>query len=214
MSAATIILGSSGSGKSTSLRNLDPEQCRLIACIDKPLPFEGNHGWVKRSEAAPKGNVIVANKADAIQQAMKGTQKPIIILDDFQAMMTDEFFRRIDEKGYDKFNTIGYDAWSVLKLANQLAANQRVYILAHTDEADDGTIKMKTIGKMVNDKMTPESYFTTVLRAMLREGKHVFSTKTNGKDPVKTPMGMFKEDFIDNDLAAVDKRICEYWGIK
>lgn len=214
MSTATIILGASGSGKSTSLRNLNPDDCRLIACIDKRLPFENNEGWIKRDEAHPKGNVIVTNRADAIQQAMKSTQKPIIVLDDFQAMMTDEFFKRIDEKGYDKFNSIGYDAWSVLKLANQLGDNQRIYILAHTDESDDGSIKMKTIGKMVNEKMTPESYFTTVLRAMLREGKHVFATKTNGKDPVKSPMGMFKEDYIDNDLAAVDKRLCEYWGIK
>jgi len=214
MSTGVLILGGSGAGKSTSLRNLNPDDCRLIQCIEKRLPFENNEGWVKRDDAHPKGNVMVLNKAAEVKQAMTGTQKPIIIVDDFQAMMTDEFFRRINEKGYDKFNDIGYDAWSLLRLANQLAANQRVYILAHLEETDDGSAKMKTIGKMVNEKMTPESYFTTVLRASLREGKHVFATKTTGKDTVKTPMGMFKEEFIDNDLAEVDKRIVAYWGIK
>jgi hypothetical protein len=214
MSTGVMILGGSGGGKSTSLRNLDPNDCRLIQCIDKRLPFPNNDGWVKRDEAHPKGNVFVLNKASEIQQSMKNTTKPIVILDDFQAMMSDEFFRRVNEKGYDKFNDIGYDAWSTLRLANQLGEKQRVYILAHTEDSDDGGIKMKTIGKMVNDKMTPESYFTIVLRAMMREGKFVFSTKTNGKDTTKSPMGLFESDYIDNDLAAVDKRICEYWGIK
>lgn len=214
MSTGVLILGGSGGGKSTSLRNLKPDDVRLIQCIDKRLPFENNEGWVKRDEKNPKGNVLVLNKGAEIQNAMKNTAKPIIIIDDLQAMMTDEFFRRVNEKGYDKFNDIGFDAWSVIRMANQLGPEQRVYILAHTEEGDEGGVKMKTIGKMVQDKMTPESYFTTVLRAMMREGKYVFATHNSGKDTVKSPMGMFKEDFIENDLAAVDKRICEYWGIK
>jgi hypothetical protein len=214
MSTGVIVLGGSGSGKSTSLRNLDPNQCRLIQCIEKKLPFPNNDGWVKRDDAHPKGNLIVASKAADIMQFMKGTEKPIIIVDDFQAMMTDEFFRRVTEKGYEKFTEIGYDAWAVLRLANALKPNQRVYVLAHTDEREDGTISMKTIGKMVNEKMTPESYFTVVLRTMYHDGKYLFSTRTNGRDPVKTPMGMFAEERIDNDLAAVDEAICKYWGIK
>lgn len=213
MSSGVLIIGESGQGKSASLRNLDPAQTLLVQAIDKRLPFPNASAWKRFDDATKTGNVFVTDKAAEIQAMMVGTKRKVIVLDDFQYVMANEFMRRSGEKGYDKFTEIGRSAWDVLMKANQLAPDVRVYILAHADESDSGKVRMKTIGRMLNEKITVEGLFTTVLRAVVRDGEYLFQTHNSGNDTVKTPMGMFKEDLIPNDLAAVDKRICEYWGI-
>lgn len=213
MSERILIIGGSGEGKSASLRNMVPDETLLIQAIDKRLPFENNTKWQKFDSATKKGNVFVTDNSANICQIMMNTKRKVIVLDDFQYVMADEFMRRSDERGYDKFTEIGRNAWNILTLAGQLAPDVRVYIMAHTDESESGRIKMKTIGKMLDEKITVEGMFTIVLRTVARDGQYMFSTQTNGKDPVKSPMGMFKEELIDNDLAAVDKRIIEYYGI-
>jgi hypothetical protein len=213
MSSGVLVIAESGQGKSASLRNLDPEKTLLVQAIEKRLPFPNAQHWQKFNEETKKGNVFVTDNAATIEQLMVNTKRKIIVLDDFQYVMANEFMRRSDEKGYDKFTEIGRHAWNILMKANQLAPDVRVYILAHADESDSGRTRMKTIGKMLNEKITVEGLFTIVLRAVVRDGEYLFQTHNSGNDTVKTPMGMFKEDLIDNDLAAVDRRICEYWGI-
>jgi len=134
--------------------------------------------------------------------------------------MANEFMRRSAEKGYEKFTEIGRHAWDLFMSANNLAPGKRVYILAHSDIDDtSGRVRLKTIGKMLNEKITPEGLFTIVLRAQVRadeedlERRYVFSTQSNGFDTVKTPMGLFETTFVPNDLAMVDARICEYYNI-
>lgn len=208
MSTPVLVLGGSGEGKTASLRNMNPTDTLLIQALPKPLPFEDNAGW---KPVADGGNVIVTDKSADILHIMNHTKRKIIVMDDFQYVMSDEFMRRSDEKGYDKFTEIGRNAWNILMLASQLAPDVRVYILAHTDVSETGRVKMKTIGKMLDEKITVEGMFTIVLRTIVRDNDYLFSTHNSGQDPVKSPMGMFKEDLIDNDLAAVDKRIQSYY---
>lgn len=205
MSTGVLILGESGSGKSTSLRNLKPEDCALIQCIPKQLPFKGSKGWEKR--------ILVSDDPGRIIKAMKNAKAKVIIIDDFQYLMANAFMRRASEKGYEKFTEIGKMAWDVLETSTRLAPDVRVYILSHTETTDQGRTKMKTIGKMLDDKVTLEGMFTIVLRAIVTDGANFFATKNSGSDTVKAPMGLFDDEFIENDLAAVDAAICSYYEI-
>jgi len=219
MSNAVLILGESGSGKSASLRNLDPSATLLIQAVNKRLPFPRAHEWTTfNPDSNPRGNIFQTDRADTIVKLLSKTQRDIIVIDDFQYVMANEFMRRSHEKGYEKFTEIGRHAWDIVMAANDLPAEKRVYILAHTDVDDaSGRTRIKTIGKMLNEKVTVEGLFTIVLRAQVRgdeedlERRYVFSTQSNGFDTVKSPMGLFDTTFVPNDIAAVDARICDYY---
>ncbi|MFQ1048018.1 ATP-binding protein [Avibacterium paragallinarum] len=213
MSIATLILGESGTGKSTSLRNLDPTKTLLIQVISKPLPFRSKD-WQYFSQSCPTGNVFISDNADQICQVMQKTKREIIVIDDFQYLMANEFMRRAKDKGYDKFTEIGLHAWQIFDLAGKLAPHKRVYILSHTQSDDVGRTKIKTIGKMLDEKITLEGIVTICLRTNVSDGRYTFATQNNGADTVKSPMGLFGSQYIDNDLKLVDDAICEYWGIE
>lgn len=212
MSIATLILGPSGTGKSTSLRNLDPAHTLLIQCINKPLPFRSS-GWKPCTKDNPNGSVIRTSSTDTIMRAMKGSKKDVVVIDDYQATMVNEMMARSTEKGYDKFTDIAKSAWQLFELAGQLAEHRRVYILAHTQSDDHGQIRMKTVGRMVDEKIVPEGYFTIVLRTEIINGQYLFSTQSNGQDCCKSPIGMFDDTHTPNDLAAVDAAIFSYYQI-
>lgn len=205
MSVMTLVLGKSGTGKSTSIRNLDKAATGLIKVIEKPLPFKAQ-GWIQYSTDNWTKIIEGAHKA-----VSKG--KSIIIVDDFQYLLANEFMRRSDERGFDKFTEIARHAWEVINALSALPTHVRVYILSHTDEVD-GQIKMKTIGKMLDEKITPEGMFTIVLRTSVQDGEYLFSTRNNGADTVKTPMGLFGSDYIGNDLAVIDAAIRDYYDIQ
>jgi len=212
MSIATLVLGESGTGKSTSLENFNPAETLLLQALDKPLPFK-SRDWKKYDPETKSGNIFVTDKSTDIVSYMQRTKRKVIVLDDFQYVMANEFMRRSDEKGYDKFTEIGRNAWNILVAAGGLASDVRVYILSHSDTSDNGWVKAKTIGRMLDEKITVEGMFTLVLRTVVRDDEHYFSTRNNGSDTVKTPKGMFAEELIPNDLGAVDAAICEYYGI-
>lgn len=215
MGTATLILGESGTGKSTSLRNIDPADAILIKAVGKPLPFRSKD-WTPWDAKTKTGSVVVSDEWNHILTIIKKAPaygKKIIIVDDFQYVMSNEFMRRSEEKSFDKFTEIGRHAWEVIKAAQDAPDDLRVYFLAHTEETAMGRTKMKTIGKMLDEKITVEGMFTIVLRTLTRDDKFFFTTKNNGSDTVKSPMGMFETNEIDNDLAHVDATICEYYGI-
>lgn len=217
MSIATMILGQSGTGKTTSLRNLDPAQVLLIQAVKKPLPFKAA-GWLPWTQATPNGSIIHTDDAHVICGAMQRTKKQIIVVDDFQYILANEFMRRVldNETGnqaFAKYNEIARKAWDILMTAGKLPDDVRVYILAHTQEDESGRIKAKTIGKLLDEKITMEGLLTIVMRTAVVNGTYVFSTQNNGLDTVKTPMGMFDSEHIDNDLKAVDHAICDYYSI-
>lgn len=212
MSIATLILGPSGTGKSTSLRNLDPAHTLLVQCINKPLPFRSSD-WKPCTKDNPGGSVIRTSSTDTIMRAMKGSKKDVVVIDDYQATMVNEMMARSAEKGYDKFTDIAKSAWQLFELAGQLAEHRRVYILAHTQSDDHGQIRMKTVGRMVDEKIVPEGYFTIVLRTEIINGQYLFSTQSNGQDCCKSPIGMFDDAHVPNDLAAIDAAIFSYYQL-
>lgn len=212
MSVATLILGSSGSGKSTSLRNLDPAKTLLIQCIKKPLPFRAT-GWKTRITLKSEGNVIQTSDPALIDKLMRSSPHEIVVIDDYQAVLINELLSRSSEKGYDKFTDIAKSAWNVFNAAGDLSEHRRVYIMAHTQSDETGQIRMKTVGKMVDSMIVPEGYFTIVLRTDVINGNYKFSTQTNGQDCAKSPMGMFSDTQIDNDLAAIDEQIQDFYQL-
>lgn len=213
MSIAAMILGESGTGKSTSLRNLNPDNSLLIQAISKPLPFKSGKWQIWNKETNPRGVVFVTDQALTICHAMHRTSKDVIVIDDFQYVMANEFMRRSAEKGFEKFTEIGHNAWSILNTASSLPAHKRVYILAHTQTDDAGRIKAKTIGKLLDEKITIEGMFSIVLRTAVINGKYLFCTQNSGFDTVKSPIGLFADMHIDNDLAAVDAQIVSYYEL-
>jgi len=216
MSTATIIMAPSGHGKSASLRNLDPEKTILIQTIRKPLPFMAKD-WKNWDGATKTGSIAVTDSAKNICAAIdraSANGKEIVVIDDFIYCLTNEFMRRSKEKSFEKFNDIGRAAWDVMTAAMNAPDNVRVYILSHIQTDEYGQYaKIKTVGKMIDEKIVLEGMVTTVLRAVKQDKKYLFQTQSDGTDTVKSPMGLFDSEFIDNDLKLVDDRICEYYGI-
>lgn len=214
MSVSTLILGPSGSGKSTSMRSLDPASTLLIQVVKKPLPFKSTDWKRFDKETCKDGNVFVTDRWDTITTIASRTKRKVIVIDDFQYVLANEFMRRSDERGFDKFTEIGRHAWEVVMALNALPDDVRVYLMSHTQEDDGGRIKMKTIGKMLDEKITMEGLFTIVLRAEAADGEFYFRTKNSGSDSVKSPIGLFDNDRVDNDIAMVDQSIRDYYEIE
>jgi hypothetical protein len=204
-----MILGQSGTGKTASLRNMDPAKTLLIQVISKPLPFRSKD-WKPVKDG---GNILVANNSTDICQYMRKTLRPIIVIDDLQYLLATEFMERAHEKGYDKFTEMARHYYDVLTTAMTLPPEKRVYLLSHTDTSDTGQTKAKTIGKLLDEKITVEGLVTIVLRTHVINGQYVFSTRNNGADTVKTPIGLFEDEHIPNDLRAVDDAIVGYYEL-
>lgn len=201
MGLAILILGGSGTGKSTALRFVHEDKCLLFNVADKPLPFK-NHMESVSTDQYPE-----------IIKQMKLTKKKIIVIDDAQYLMANEFMRRACERGFDKFTEIGQKFWTLIQTVKELPKDVTVYFMAHTERDQDGNEKIKTIGKLLDEKITIEGMFTIVLKAQVNDGVYTFSTQSNGHDTVKSPIGMFPSMLIDNDLWYVDKKIREYYEI-
>ncbi|WP_322997917.1 AAA family ATPase [Castellaniella sp.] len=212
MSVVTMVLGESGTGKSASLRNMQPKDTLLIQAVKKPLPFKSS-AWKRHTKDCLEGNIFQTDIAAQIITLMQKTQRKIIVLDDFQYVMANEFMRRTNETGFNKFTEIGKNAWDIINAAAALPEDVRVYILSHIETSESGHTKIKTIGKMLDEKIALEGMVTIVLRTMIRDGQYLFSTRNNGSDTTKTPMGLFDTETIDNDLQAVDQAIQSYYEL-
>ena len=199
MGMPILILGESGTGKTTSLRNF--ENVALVNVTGKPLPFKAKFETLKGT-----------TNADEIIRFMKNTKAKVIIIDDCQYIMSFQYMRRIKENGWDKFNEIQSDFFNIIDAVNTLPDDVIVYFLSHIENVD-GRQKIKTIGKMLDEKITIEGMFTTVLKTHVSDGKYYFLTQNSGSDTVKSPLGMFADFAIDNDLKYVDDKIRNYYQI-
>lgn len=218
MAIVSMILGESGTGKSASMRNFTPQEVLLIQAIAKPLPFR--NGWQNvispDGTPNPEGCIYHSDQAANIINAMQRTRKDVIVIDDFQYIMANEFMRSVtnDNKGneaFQRFNRIARNAWDILNEAANLPQHKRVYLLSHTQTDDNGKTRIKTIGRLLDEKITLEGMVTIVLRSQAINGNYVFQTHNSGSDTVKSPMDMFSEDHIPNDLKAVDNTICNFY---
>ncbi|NYT76616.1 AAA family ATPase [Alcaligenaceae bacterium] len=213
MSIVTMILGESGTGKSASLRNMAPAETLLIQAVKKPLPFKSAVWKRFNKETCKEGNIFQTDIAAKIINLMQRTKRKVIVLDDFQYVMANEFMRRTNETGFSKFTEIGKNAWDIINAAAALPEDVRVYILSHIETSESGHSKIKTIGKMLDEKIALEGMVTIVLRTMIRDGQYLFATRNNGSDTTKTPIGLFDEETVDNDLNTVDQAIASYYEL-
>ena len=203
MGIGILIMGESGSGKSTSIRNL--KNAGVINVYGKPLPFKEVSSGLK---------IINEKNCDAITKIIETAKTNIIIIDDFQGVLVTQFMDRAKELGYQKFTDMALGYYNVIKKVQSIPENKRVYFMSHTDVDQKGYEKVKTIGKLLDDKITVEALFTIVLKTCVKEKEYYFQTHNSGYDTVKSPMGMFQDDFVPNDINAVDSVICDYYGIK
>lgn len=201
MGLPVLILGESGSGKSASLRNFKRDEIGIINVNGKPLPFKND---LKTFNSDNYGKITtVISKAEA----------KTIVIDDSQYLMANEYMRTAKIQGFQKFTDIGLNFWQLIKSVSDLPDDKIVYFLHHVETNDSGRQKIKTIGKMLDEKITIEGMFTIVLKTSVHDGCYYFETQNNGLDTVKTPMGMFENDEIDNDLKMVDETIRKYYNL-
>lgn len=196
-----LILGESGSGKSTALRNFDPAEIGIFNVASKPLPFR------------KKMKVINGAGYGKILKSLSNPKLKAYAIDDSQYLLAFEFFDRAQETGYGKFTELALNFRNLIQFViMNTPPDVIVYFLHHTERRDDGVLKAKTIGKMLDEKLTVEGLFSIVLLCQARQDKHVFVTQSSGISTAKSPMDMFPGE-IDNDLKLVDTAIREYWGL-
>ena len=200
MGIAVMIMGESGTGKSTSIRNL--KNAGIVNVYGKPLPF--------KSKVKPT-NIDDCQK---IINAMKIEKSNIIVIDDFQGLLVTQYMGRAKEQGYQKYTDMALGYYNVIRSVQSLPPEKRVYFLSHIERDQNGNEKVKTIGKLLDEKITVEGLFTVVLKTTVIEKNYYFYTHNSGSDTVKSPIGMFNDDLIPNDLAIVDRAICDYYQIE
>ena len=203
-SLGILLMGGSGTGKSTSLRNLPAEETAIINVTNKPMPFKNKNGI----------KIVNCNNYEQMIKAILGTKKRIIVVDDSSYMMTFENFDKATNKGYDKFTTMAVNYYDLITTPQKCDGEKIIYFITHEEVNEDMIAKPKTIGKMLSQQLVIEGLFTVVLRSMLKNNEYVFQTHNDGTSVCKSPIDMFEEDFIPNDLAEVDKIIREYYGFK
>ena len=224
MAQSVLVIADSGTGKSTAIRKLDPKETFIINIANKPLPFKG---WKKNysniSKDNPKGNMTSASSAPGIIKAMQHVNDKMphintLVIDDWQYMSSFEYFDRANEKGYDKFTSIAANLAQVAKMPKDMREDLTIFFLTHSEESTDVNgnrrVKAKTVGKMIDNALTLEGLFSIVLFGKVRKTEdgleYGFDTQNNGENTCKSPMGMFSESFINNDLQFVKDCIVKY----
>ena len=207
MATPVLIIGKSGSGKSTSMRNcVGNDNWNLIRVLNKPLPFKGKiNGWI-------------TDEYQTVMKALGQSKAKNIVLDDAGYLITNHFMKGHSSCGagngvFTLYNNIGDYFWQLIQFIIKLPEDKVVYVMMHEDKNDFGDIKPKTIGKLIDEKVCLEGMFTIVLRCIEESGKHLFVTQSSDGAVSKSPMGMFETLTIDNDLLLVEKAIREYYEI-
>tara|TARA_R100000278_G_scaffold114569_2_gene93099 strand:- start:2472 stop:3152 length:681 start_codon:yes stop_codon:yes gene_type:complete len=224
MAQSVLIIADSGTGKSTSMRTLDPKETFIINIANKPLPFKGwKSNYTTIGKNNPKGNMTSASSASGVMSAMAHVNDKMphiktLVIDDWQYMSSFEYFDRANEKGYDKFTQIAANLAQVAKMPKDMRDDLTIFFLTHSEETTDVNghrkVKAKTIGKMIDNTLTLEGLFSIVLFGRVKKTEDAleygFDTQNNGENTCKSPMGMFEDSFIDNDLQLVKDCIIKY----
>ena len=219
MGIPVLIIGESGVGKTYAIKNLEPEKVGIFLCEKSRLPFRKkfNTYYVRNMKRVDEQNKEqIVRQSIVIQTVLRNPKDPkkIYVIDDSQYLLANEFFDRAGETGYQKFTDIGANFRNLIHLVNdELADDVIVYFLHHPEtDTNTGKIKAKTIGRMLDEKLTVEGCFNIVLHAKTDGVEHWFQTQSDGTDTAKSPEEMFQPK-IPNDLKLVDDTIREYYGI-
>ena len=209
MAIKVLIIGESGTGKSTSMRYLDPAKTAIVNPVGKPLPFRNVMGapYIMLNNVTSSGEII-----NFMNQEVK-LGKKVIVIDDFQYILSIPYMDRIKETGWDKWNDFGSNYFDIINKVNTYPDDVTVYFLSHCETLDNGITTVKLIGKMLREKITIEGLFTIVLRTGVKDGRYYFYTQNDGKDTTKSPLDMFSTYAIGNDLNYVDEKIRNYYGL-
>lgn len=202
MGIPVLVLGESGAGKTTSLRNFEPDEIGIFNVASKPLPFRKK---LKKIDGASYGTIIKALSPPKLKK---------YVIDDSQYLLAFEMFNKAKETGYKKFTDMALNFKNLIDyIIKQTPPDVIVYFLHHTEKTEDGRIKAKTVGKMLDNHLTVEGLFSIVLLCVTDGMKHKFITQSDGSTTAKSPLEMFELE-IDNDLKFVDKTIREYWELE
>lgn len=209
MSKAIMILGASGSGKTTSLEHLDPKSTFYIDADGKGLSWKG---WRNQYNKANKNYFVCddPNQIYALMQQIDEKQKQIkcLVIDTLNGCMVADEFRRSKDKGYDKWLDLATSVYNIVDYANKMRDDLTVILIGHTQTSDDGFTCMLTNGRKLN-KICLESKMTTVLLAKVSEGNYVFETRARNST-AKTPKGAFDTDEIPNDIMLVIEALKDF----
>ena len=214
MAIPVLVFGRSGSGKTFSLKNFSPDEVGVISVEKGRLPFRSEIKTIRvpsfnnNTEINSYAQLNLA-KYSWIINAVKNAKVKSIVIDDSQYLLVNELFDRSAEKGYDKFVQMAANFRNLIHAINEMDDDEKIVYFLHHSEADgEGREKVKTIGKMLDEKLTVEGCFDIVLYCL----DHKFYTQSNGISTAKSPEGMFETE-IPNDLKAVDTAIREYYGM-
>lgn len=205
MAQMVLIMGESGTGKSTSIRNCDPATTAVVNPVGKPLPFKGRYDMLN--------SVTESRKITKFMKEQAAAGKKLIVVDDFQYILAVPYMNRIKETGWDKYNDFGANYFEIIEVCKDIPADVVVAYMTHLETLDNGLTTVKLIGKLLREKITIEGLFTVVLRTGVNEGKYYFYTQNSGKDTVKSPLGMFPAYAIDNDLNYVADKIRNFYEV-
>ena len=215
MAIPVLIIGRSGSGKTYSLKNFKADEVGVISVEKGRLPFRSDIKVAKVPKDPTDGQAKDAAQLNAakyawIMSVIQKAKSKSIVIDDSQYLLVNELFDRTYEKGYDKFTSMAQKFRDLIHFINELEdENKIVYFLHHSELDTDGREKVKTIGKMLDEKLTVEGCFDIVIYCQ----DHKFFTQANGQSTAKTPEDMFPLE-IPNDLKIVDAAIREYYGME
>lgn len=221
MGIPVLIVGESGTGKSTSLRNVNPDESLLIQAVKKPLPFPGAKRWKPWNKQEQSGSVLVTDNSATICQAIQAFPakygRKVIIVDDAQYVMVNQLMAQFSQKftgsaAFDLYKIIAQEFWNIIRAAQNAPDDVIIYFLQHSEVSDTGSVKAKTIGKALDSIVTLEGMFTIVLGTRIKDGQYLFDTQNNGANTLKSPMGLFETPTIDNDLQAVTEAIRNYYS--
>lgn len=216
MSNTALILGESGSGKSTAVRTLPPEETFILNVLGKPLPFKGSKKkYTHLSADGIEGNYYANDDIIQILRLIKllNTKRldiKYLVIDDFGYTITNSFMRKALQKGFDKFSEIGLNTFNILDAVQTLRDDLFCFVMMHTEIDAHGKYKPKTVGKMIDQHVVIEGKFTYVYHALTNDGQYRFLTNNDGQHMAKTPMGLHEDLFIDNDLMMIVNEIKFY----
>lgn len=208
MGVGVLVYGRSGSGKSRSLKSFSEDEIFLVNVLGKPLPFPGKFRYQMKTD-----------NYNTIKNGLKKMPSKVAVIDDAGYLLTNTFMRghsapKSGSSSFDLYNDIADAFWGLLRfIQDELPEDVIVYLLMHEATSDYGETKLRTIGKLLDEKVCVEGMVSIALRCMVEGDRHFFRTQSSGMDISKSPEGLFDSLEIENDLKMVDTRIREYWGL-